>query len=196
MRWRGRLGLSRGWWAVAAAGCAAAATYALDDLGADVNGTVLSTLRGLAASHDAAPLSDGTLVLTTHEPSVCCEPFLQGLRMIALPAFAGGVPVAILALVTLRLRGRTRTVLGRALARAGFVMQLFSVCLWAMAFLTVVLFKSDASLEFETGGWIVTGGACAIWLAHTVIGVLGTAAWWRLADSEPGYTALFPRRST
>ena len=196
MRWRERLGFFRAWWVIAAAGCAAAATYALSDTVADVNGTVLSTLKGLAAYHDAPPVPPGTMLLTSHEPSVCCEPFLEGLRLIAVPALVGGVPLAVIALVTLRLHCRTRTMLGRLLARAGFVLQLLSVCLWTMVFLTLVLFGSDASVEFESGGWIVTVAACAMWLAHTVIGVIGTAAWWRLADSEPGPIALFARRST
>ena len=195
MRWR-RLGLSRVWWMIAAAGCAAAATYAIDGLVADVNGAVLSTLRGLPSYHYAPPASESTLRFSSHEPSVCCEPFLQGLRLIAVPAFVGGVPMAITALLTLRLRGRTRTLLGRNLARAGVVLQLFSVCLWTMAFAILVRGESDSSVEFDSGGWMVIGAGCAIWLAHTVIGVLGTAAWWRLADGDPGYTSLFPRQST
>jgi hypothetical protein len=193
MRWRGRLGLSRSWWVIAAAGCAAAATYALAGLVADVNGAVLSTLRGFASYHDAPPASDSSLGFASHEPSVCCEPSIQGLRLVAMPAFVGGVPMAITALLTLRLRGRTRTVLGRVLARAGVVLQLFSVCLWTMAFVILVRGESDNSVEFDSGGWIVIGAGSAIWLAHTVIGVLGTAAWWRLADGDPGYTSLFPR---
>ena len=196
MDWHRGGRLSRGLWMIVAAGGAAAATYALGDWVAEVNGTVLSTLNGFAAYRDAPPVPPGTMLLTSHEPSACCEPFLEGLRLIAMPAFVGGVPLAVIAMLTLRLRGRMRTMAGRVLARAGFVLQLLSVCLWTMVFLTLVLFESDASVEFESGGWIVTGAACAMWLAHTVIGVLGTATWWRLADSEPGPIALLAHRPT
>jgi hypothetical protein len=192
MRWRPPSSL---WFAIVAGGCAAVATYALNDLIADVNDTVLSTLRGVAAYHDAPPDSDGTLRFSTHEPSLCCEPFIQGLRLLAMLAFWGGVPMAVIALLTLRLRGRTRTMLGRALARAGFVLQLFSVCLWTMAFAMLVWADSDNSVEFESGRWILIGAAGAIWLVHTLIGVLGTRAWWRLADSDPDPIALFARPS-
>jgi hypothetical protein len=196
MRWLRSLLVSRGSRAIIAAGCAAAATYAVGDLVADVNGTVLSTLQGLAAYQDDPPVPPGTLLLTSHEPSVCCEPFIQGLELLVWTAFLGGVPLAVVALLTFRARGRTRTMLGRAVANAGFVLQLFSVCLWTMVFLGLVLFKSDVSVEFESGGWMVTAAVCAIWLTHTVIGVLGTAAWWRMADSDPGYTPLFAGQST
>ena len=179
--------MSRRWWTfvwIAALG-AVAATYAVEDLTAEVKDAVLSTFRLTAGSSDVRRDEAGALEFVSYQPSLCCEPFIDGLRMLALPAWIGGIPMAVIAVVLLRVRGRMRTFVGRLVARVGFVLQLFSIFLWTVLFVSLVA-PSDVILEFEGRGWLIATAFSAIWLLHTLIGGIGARAWWRLAADHSG----------
>ena len=166
---------------------ALAATYALDGFTGDLAHAVRSTLTGRTPAAD----SDGILVLSSHEPSVCCQPFIDGLRLVAIAGWIGGVPLAIAALVLRYRFGRARTAAARVFARLGFALQIFSIGLWTMMFVLLMTSPSDVIVEFDVPRGIVAVTACALWLGHTLMGVLGARAWWRLADSGPALTPLF-----
>ena len=171
---------------------AAGAVVVIDDFGRHVDRAVLVTLENFARQHQRTepPPADesgvGVLNLSTADYHyICCGEFGQLLSLIGAPSLLGGIPMAVMALILFRDRGPARTAPGRLVARAFFVFQSVSVCLWTIGFVGMSLSPSDVRLEVGPSGSLVLIFIYAVVLAHMYIGALGARAWWRLAESKP-----------
>ena len=171
---------------------AAGAVVVIDDFGPQVDRAVLVTLENFARQHRRTELPPadesgvGVLDLSTADYHyICCGEFGRILHLLRVPSLAGGLPMALTALILLRWRGPARTAPGRLIVRGFFVLQGFSMCLWTLVFLGFSFYPSDAFLEVGPSGYVVIAGIYAVVLSHMFMGALGLRAWWRLAESKP-----------